>query len=243
MASCPTCGNEIQARWLFCRGCGAPATADDVPAEAAATGTGGAPVVALHAHQAEPDFSTDPQHETAPEEHDAPSLGPTDAPGPTEPAVPAPASSKRVIFTKRRVITALVVASLIAGFSTLTAWGLDTRSRLSATEDTLATTEATLQDTEDTLSETRATLATRTKERDSFKARYNDTLRELKGMKRSLTNARNRIELQAGQIDILKTCLNGVAEALVYVAYGDYYSASAALDAVSVSCNRAADYF
>jgi len=245
MNFCSNCGNEIEANWRFCRGCGASATAVAERTEPAsvATGTDGASVVPIH--------PPTPDHEPAPDDmgdpyvtvDTIPQIG-TDA-EPNEEASPEqhPPRPKRVIFTRRRVIIGLVAVTIIASLSTLTAWGLDTRSRLADTEDTLASTEATLAQTEDTLADTRSTLAQRTRERDSFRNKYNDTRTELKGVKNSLTKARNRIELQAGQIDILKTCLDGVAGALIYVSYGDYYSASAALDAVRVSCNRAADYF
>lgn len=55
----------------------------------------------------------------------------------------------------------------------------------------------------------------------------------------SIERAGRRVELQAGQIDVLRRCLKGVSSALNYVAMSDYYSAYAALVEVESVCQRA----
>jgi hypothetical protein len=50
----------------------------------------------------------------------------------------------------------------------------------------------------------------------------------LGGVTNSLSDARSRLNIQSGQIETLKSCLNGVSTALTDVAYEDYTSAVSA---------------
>jgi hypothetical protein len=62
---------------------------------------------------------------------------------------------------------------------------------------------------------------------------------QFRGVRTSLSDANGRINVQSGQIETLKSCLNGVSIALNDVAYNDYSGAVSALDAVRVSCRAA----
>lgn len=69
------------------------------------------------------------------------------------------------------------------------------------------------------------------------------TEKQLTGARGTLTDARGRLDLQSNQIATLKSCLDGVSDALKYVAYSDYGAAVQALDAVEVSCETAYNMF
>jgi septal ring factor EnvC (AmiA/AmiB activator) len=112
----------------------------------------------------------------------------------------------------------------------------DTRGRLTTTQRELAGTQGRLASTESELS-------ARTKERDDLRAQVDTKNSELVGVRGSLTAAEGRVNLQASHIETLKSCLNGVSEALVHAARGDYSAALAALRSVEVSCDRAYELF
>jgi hypothetical protein len=61
----------------------------------------------------------------------------------------------------------------------------------------------------------------------------------LKGLQTSLNDVQTQVSLQAGQIDVLKTCLDGVSNALSYAAYGQYSAAINSLNAVNSECETA----
>jgi len=69
--------------------------------------------------------------------------------------------------------------------------------------------------------------------------RLQSAQKELAGVRGSLNEANTKVNLQASQIETLKSCLNGVSAALHYAAYSDYDAAIAALEAVEVSCDKA----
>ena len=62
-------------------------------------------------------------------------------------------------------------------------------------------------------------------------------------MRGTLSEAQETVQLQAGQIEPLKICLDGVAEALDYVIYGLYGAAINALTRVKGACNEAFTLF
>ena len=110
---------------------------------------------------------------------------------------------------------------LTSARSSLTRVGAD----LSATQTRLAATQSELDTTQADLDQTKQSLA-------AVKQR-------LGGVSNSLSDAKSRLNVQSGQIETLKSCLNGVSLALSDAAYGDYSSAVSALDAVRVSCDAA----
>lgn len=146
---------------------------------------------------------------------------------------------RTVIGAVAIIVVAVAVSSDLGVRSRLDRARLDlagSRSELERTSDQLGTTWAELDTTKEAL-------ASSTSERDAVRSELDATLAELAGLRGSLGDAQDRLNLQAGQIETLKSCLNGVSEALGHAAYDDYRSAVAALDAVEVSCDRASEMF
>lgn len=52
-------------------------------------------------------------------------------------------------------------------------------------------------------------------------------------------DVKSSLTIKSGQIETLKSCLNGVSIALTDLAYSDYAGAISALNAVKVSCHSA----
>jgi hypothetical protein len=219
--SCASCGTPSAPGWEFCGGCGSTVAGSG---NAAGGPTGGADIVVFPT-RAHPVFGSDI----------------------------LPARTTRGSRWARRprwmVPVALGVAVSAAVGSGVRA-DLDVRSRLDATRGELASTRidlertsATLRTTEADLVATDGALVSATTERDALEADLDARLAELEGVRGSLGDARSRLDLQAGQIETLKSCLNGVSSALSFAAYEDFVSAMAALDAVQVSCDRASDLF
>lgn len=139
------------------------------------------------------------------------------------------------------MLTVLLALAGLAGY-----WQYRTSSELDATRVTLAQTRTDLGSTRQQLAESESQLgATRDELRitaDELSSAQDELavkIDRLAGLRGTLDNANNRLDLQANQIETLKSCLNGVGEALGHIVYSDYYSAAAALSAVEVSCERA----
>ncbi len=148
------------------------------------------------------------------------------------------------------------VAITVAGAALATLVGigvqndLSTRGRLTTTRHTLASTRTDLETTRTQLATTTADLSSTKLDLTSTKAaleKANSDLsakeQELSGVRNSLSDAHNQLTMQAGQIETLKSCLNGVVTALSDVADDDYYGAASALNAVQVSCQSASQMF
>ena len=155
---------------------------------------------------------------------------------------PEPVRRSRV----RRSLVALAGVGLVAGVAVLAVDDRGAHQQLTRTRGALHSTQATLHSTQAQLSQAQADLAganadlTRTKASlSSVQATLKTKEQALAGVQNSLTDAKNSVTVQAGQIETLKSCLNGVRIALSDVAYGDYSGALSALDAVQVSCNAA----
>lgn len=101
----------------------------------------------------------------------------------------------------------------------------DTGTELTAVQGKLASTDATLTTTKKTLATTKQTLAAK--------------VQDLAGVRNSLTDVRSSLTIKSGQIETLKSCLNGVSIALRDLANGDYAGTISALNAVQVSCDSA----
>lgn len=166
-------------------------------------------------------------------------------------AVPAPRRSRlESVWSRRWFRRAVGIAALAVAVTPVAVDDLRVRSRLTSTRDQLHTTEmaltrtrSDLEGTRRELRTTRADLETRTRERDGLRNQLDATNAELAGVRGSLSEAQSRLNLQAGQIATLKSCLSGVVQALVYVADGYYGLAVSALEAVDVACRQAAELF
>lgn len=148
---------------------------------------------------------------------------------------------------RRRV--ALVTVAIVAVLGLLTAGVLvhldvrgdlrDTELTLASTEEDLTRTTEELGSTDAKLAETRARLQETVGERDDLRNELRRVKADLQGVRGSLAEAQETVQLQSGQIEDLKACLDGVAEALDHVIYGYYDAAINALTRVEGSCNAA----
>jgi hypothetical protein len=158
-----------------------------------------------------------------------------------EPIAPSRPRVRGVLFGMLLIV--LVAGAAIASYLyKVTSDDLDsTRAELASTQESLETTKANLATSQRSLDDTKAGLVATTGDLQDSEQKLRAARQQLKGLHGSLENAQDRLDLQANQIETLKTCLNGVSSALSYVAYSDYSAAIAALNAVEVSCNRAYD--
>lgn len=164
---------------------------------------------------------------------------------------PAPRPKRWRKWTTIGVAVVLVLA--LVGFAAQTHLQTrddltDTRADLASTSETLASTEETLEETSseleettDTLEKTEQQLQTRTDERDALQSEVQSLETHLEGVRGSLANAEERISLQSGEITNLRSCLQGVGNALVYLADGYLSAALGAIEAVEISCRAAMD--
>lgn len=214
MSWCPSCGNEVADGWRFCRSCGA--RLDAAPESGSAATEGG--------------------------------------PGSEEPTAPIPwvdtAGAATPVEGPRRRRRWPRVAALVVGILALAGGIAEGAWVYAQTREDLEQTRAELQRTTDKLTATEQDLElTRLKlederERSSSLQREVQRLRtELRGVRGTLSEAEQRLELQAGQIEDLKDCLNGVSMALDSVLYGDYRGAANALVAVESDCQAAFSLF
>lgn len=225
MRFCTHCGAEAEASWAFCGDCGMP----------------------LNHLAAAADYATPVRTEGENREtEDWTALVLAD---PTQDVEPLNGSARpprqRPALVALYMIGAFAVLALIAGAGYQYLQVRDdleqTRTELTATERQLDTTRSTLADTQESLASSNDELDKITGELQQTTNRLRAARRELSGLEGSLNNAQNRLDLQANQIETLRTCLDGVTSALSYVAYSNYSAAIAALDAVEISCNRAYD--
>ena len=231
MASCSNCGEALGAGWKFCEHCGAV-----VDGQCTATTKSGTrckrkaqPGEAFCATHAETATAVS---ETAP----LPAVGAVPAAvAPEPPPGPPP---EMVVTRERRDRSAVKVAVLAAAAAVLLLGlvlgvlnSVGTHRRLDDTREDLTATQRTLD-------ATKAELATRTTERDDLRTKLTAAENELGGTKQSLSETRTRVDAQAGQIDTLKTCLDGVLTAL---AAETAEEAVRVLDSIENACERAVD--
>ncbi len=210
---CPSCGNQVSAGWRFCRSCGA--RLDEAP--------GGR-------EEARADVVPGADEPTTP----IPAVG-TEAPATI---VEGPPPRKRRRWLR---VTALVVGilALLGGASAGTWVYLETREDLEATREELRRTRDELAATEEDLDVTRFKLEQAEEQNRELERSVRRLRTELRGVRGTLSEAQERLELQAGQIEDLKDCLNGVSLAFDSVLYGDYRGAANALIAVESACQAA----
>lgn len=221
-ARCQQCGAEVESSWTFCGACGSAAHIEGAASHES--------VLA----QPVPIFTSSALGEHFSNDTGAPMVAPHDR-----------RRSRGRLLTYVLGTLVLVVLATAAGF-----WQFETQQKLDAARADLATTRqalqatvATLGETEDQLSSTQLELDDTTADLEATETKMRATQRRLTGVRGSLDDAENRLDLQANQIETLKSCLNGVSDALIYVAYNNFNAALAALEAVEISCQRANEYF
>lgn len=269
--NCPSCGTTGPAAWPFCGTCGSPSAAIVPVSAAPKPGIPVPESPRPDAATADPP-TVDIQTATLPPAAAALVDDVADSaqgqPGTSLiPAAPAPALPDQLIGTRaagssqvplparltdgRRRWTMRAGAGLAAlALVALVVSDLGVRNQLdhtngvvSASAATLRTTQGDLASTKAELVDTKTQLAATTTERDALRTERDAQSSELSGVKGSLSDAQSRTNLLAGQIETLKSCLNGVSSSLSYFADEYYTSALAALEAVSVSCDKAGDLF
>ena len=241
---CASCGTALEPAWAFCGRCGAAIPADDESIRA------DGPLLQIVS-------TTQDHHDEAPTTSQVRETAASEVlPAPSVPAVvpateeDAPPAAHPVESGRRRpwriVLLAAVVAMALATASILLLNEVGTHDRLARTRQQLASTSSKLRDTatelattQSTLMSTQSDLATRTTERDSARSQLSDVQNQLAGVKGTLSDAQSRVNLQSGQLTILKTCLAGVSTALDDNLNSDYSGALSALIAVESSCKQA----
>jgi hypothetical protein len=118
-----------------------------------------------------------------------------------------------------------------------------TRGALASTQSTLTSTKAELASIRHQLTSTKADLESAEAARNRVHDQLVSTQRDLAGVRGNLSDTQNQLNLQAGQFEIVKTCLEGVATAFSADLDGDYSSALAALNSVQSACDQAFSYF
>jgi hypothetical protein len=225
---CVQCGTVAEVSWGFCGTCGA-----SLPQPASATSETG-----IGAAFEDPGVVSG-------------SAGTVVLVDPAPP-VPVPAERPRGGRRSRLALTLYALAAVlllaliaVAGYVYQQTRNdlANTRAELAATQAELDTTVATLSETERSLADSRDELADTAGQLQQTRSRLRTAQRELAGLEGSLENAQDRLDLQANQIETLKSCLDGVTNAMGYAAYSNYGAAIASLEAVEVSCNRAYDLF
>jgi hypothetical protein len=113
---------------------------------------------------------------------------------------------------RRRVVSAVAAGALLLGTASIvTANELGTHSALASARSALNHARS---------------------QRNSYEAQLNQAQQDL-------SSAQSQNNLQAGQIGVLKTCLNGVLDSLSYAANNDYTDAIATINGVSGACTSA----
>lgn len=154
-----------------------------------------------------------------------------------------------------------VLAFLVAGMVTLAgAAGYvqhQTQSALDVAQGELTTVSEALADAKDEIAQAEERLNRRKAKLVMAQAELDEKTRRLRavnqslaaaqvrqsGLESTLDDAFSQLDLQASQIETLKTCLDGVSNAFVYAWKFEDDEALASLLAVEVSCNHSFELF
>ena len=250
---CPHCGELGDPGWTFCGSCGEPltvtttssrsgtpqgATAGDPPVSAAVDPDA---TLVIHAAASAPTAMA-PVTLAARMVETIGNDGFSAVPAIPTAAPPVPADDgsrprRRVPWVK------LAVGVLVVALSAATTVGWvkwnQSQDSLHVTQGELADTQQTLADTQDDLGSTRDTLSTTQGYLADTKHQLSKAQGELRQTRGSLDEAQNRLDLQAGQIDTLQRCLDGVIDALTYLASGYFGAALSSLQGVQSDCRAA----
>jgi hypothetical protein len=224
-AVCPSCAAPGRSGEKFCATCGTMMPTDSIASPA------GIPAPPPAATFAAPHTATVTERQLAP----SPSV------------------------TRRRPLWlfGLAAAAIVIVIGLLAANDAGAHGQLAATRRRLADTEATLSSTNLKLNSTRTQLASTrgelSKNKSSLAAansakaqlqtQLSSTQAQLVGVRGNLSDTQNQLNLQAGQLAIVKTCLSGFATALNADLNGDYSSGLAALQSVQTACQEASGLF
>ncbi|MDP9334547.1 MAG: hypothetical protein M3Q30_14765 [Actinomycetota bacterium] len=223
---CPSCTTPLRPGEKFCAACGSLVNAGSVTT-GAATIAAPAPFVSLAA----------PHTVTVPERQ------PTSSPD-----VSRWRPSRLLVLTATAIVVVigLLVANDVGAHGQLST----TRRHLAATEASLASTNHKLSSTQSQLTSTRreltstkSSLTSANAAKAQLQTRLNSTQDELAGVRGNLSNTQNQLNLQAGQLAIVKACLSGVATAFSAELNGDYSAGLAALQSVDSACQEAGKLF
>ena len=146
---------------------------------------------------------------------------------------------RRPSLGARSVLAVAIVLVLLGGAVAAAATEVDTHHDLQDTRDDLDATKTRLRTTRVSLAGTKKNLARRTTERDSARNDLASARRQLTGVQQSLSDSEHQVDIQAGQIETLRVCLNGIFTALGYAAEGRTDAAIAALESVDQACTDA----
>lgn len=229
MDTCRTCGESVEGAWDFCGSCGSPLARADAARPSMVTPVG---------RVATDELSTDPARPVDP-------LGVENGPrriasSPEGSKPPGRKFSRRAaLITVASVLVAGLVAAATVLHLDVRGELVDTRADLASTRKTLASTEADLEARTSDLESTRDSLETAEENLRSTDRQLRKAQRQLRGIRGTLASAEEQLGLQSHQIEVLKTCLNGVNNALVELAYNNFDGALAALNSVQIPCDEA----
>jgi hypothetical protein len=169
-----------------------------------------------------------------------------------EPPLYANYATQRVrsnpVTPARAVVGGIVVVVLIAVAVLATGWR-SSSSQLKASNTQLAAAKTELNQTKDALAASeqasegmKLELTGKVIETQKTAEELAATKQEASGVRQSLADSQKRVDLQANQISVLKTCLDGIARADYEAAHGSYDVAVSILNSVQPACRKAAAY-
>ena len=151
---------------------------------------------------------------------------PDPEPAPWEtPAVTSPDGGRSGFFAKRTLVFAIPCVVLALALVGSGIYGYTTHNTLNSTKSTLARTRTDLIDANSELHLAQA-------KADDLNGQLGDT-------KDRLSASQHRVDLQADQIQNLRTCLDGITTAIVRAGNGDEAGAFSVLDSVKPACQAA----
>lgn len=146
----------------------------------------------------------------------------------------------------RLIVKALAAASVLAAVAVLALNDYGTHQRLTrsvgaytTSQSKLLGTRVQLADTVTRLTGVQNNLASTESSLTTTKQALAAKVQDLAGVRNNLTDVKSNLTIKSGQIETLKSCLNGVSIALRDYANGDYAGTISALNAVQVSCHSA----
>ena len=222
-ASCHNCNATLDSAARFCAECGAEAA--DPAAFSPDPPTQQQTLRLMLAEQESPDLQQP--------------LGSTSKPVETPSALPAGSPNTN---RKGLIVTTIAAVSVLAVVAVLALNDYGTHQSLarsmqaySTSQSQLKNTRTTLQDTVSQLTGVKSNLTSTQSALTTSKAALVSMQQNLTGVQNNLNDAKSSLTIKSGQVETLKSCLNGVMIALGDYANADYAGTIAALDAVQVS--------
>ncbi|MEX0991849.1 MAG: zinc-ribbon domain-containing protein [Actinomycetota bacterium] len=205
MKRCPNCGADARDEWEFCETCGARMDAVAGQPAATPTGTAALPVTgAVPAGQ-----STPPTTEASATR----SIEPMPATA-TSTWTAAPAGASSGSWLARNLWFLIGGALIVVILLLVTMAWMGTRGDLDDVTGELANTEASLLGAESERDSLEIDVGQLEDDLSAADDTIDDLQRKVKGQESTIKQTKTRIELQAGQIDVLRRCLGGIIAAL-----------------------------